>query len=101
MKKKIKIEKRIKIQPAERKDLTLPYPYFIYAKGLVGRQDFWKGEPLYLMGFAKDQKVHIGQLTFEQFWKNPKKCVGLFPIFENKKGKWHTYQDKIESIRVD
>ena len=92
--------KSITIQPKERKDLTLPYPYFIDAKTAeVGRQDFWKGEPLRLICFAKKGETK-GALTFAEFLKNHKKCIGLYPVFAHKDGEWYTYKDPIATVSV-
>jgi hypothetical protein len=93
----VKAVKTIRIQPKERKDMTLPYPYFIDAKGNVGRQDFWKGEPLKLICFAKKNEAK-SSLDFDKFWKNPSKCIGLYPVFEHSNGEWFTYKDPIESV---
>mgnify|MGYP001615781650 CR=1 FL=1 len=80
--------------------MTLPYPYFIDAKTAeVGRQDFWKGEPLKLICFAKKGETK-GALTFEEFVANPKKAVRLYPVFEHKNGEGYTYKDPIASISI-
>lgn len=87
------------IQPKERKDMTLPYPYFLDRNGKVGRQDFWKGEPLRLICFAKKGKAK-SSLTFEEFTQAPEKAVKLYPVFEHVDGKWFTYTDPIDSVKV-
>ncbi len=92
----------ITIQPKMRSDMKLPYPYHINVAefGMVERQDFWKGSPLKLICFAK-QGEHECALDYEKFVKNPKKCIGLYPVFEHRKGgAWYTYEDPIESISV-
>jgi len=96
------MEKTIRIQPKERADMTLPYPFFINEKGMVERQDFWKGNPFMLIGFNGTKKQEMDKKTIDiaVFKKNPKKAVGLYPIFANKKGEWTTYGDKIESVSV-
>jgi hypothetical protein len=79
---------------------VLPYPYFINQKGMVGRQDFWKGKPFKLIGFSpiKTQKFHKNQIDLKTFFKNPQKALGFYPIFEHKDGEWYTYQDKISQV---
>lgn len=93
---------KIRIQPKERPDMVLPYPFFIDEKGNVGRQDFWKGNPKKLIGFSpiKTQDFHKKQIDLRIFLKNPKKAIGMYPIFAHKDKNWHTYQDKIESIKI-
>ena len=90
----------IKIQPKQRQDKTLPYPYFIDEQGLVGRQDFWKGRPYKLVGFNGKPKTGIDGKTIDLdiFLKDPQKAVGLYPIFEHENGEWYTYEDKIDSV---
>lgn len=90
----------ISIQPSERPDGVLPYPYHIDETGGVGRQEFWKGKPLLLMGFAEKGK-HIMSLTFEEFWKKPNDCIGLYPVFEHRGGKWFTYSEQIRSVSIN
>lgn len=97
--------KTITIQPAQRKDGTLPYPFFLDEKGYVGRQDFWKGSPHMLIGF--NSKPINGydpkSIDVQAFMKDPQKAVGLYPIFAHKEGKgmeWYTYKDPIESVSV-
>jgi len=93
-------KKIIKIQPKERADGTLPYPFFIDEKGLVGRQDFWKGEPFELIGFDTSPSRHKGEIDFKQFWEKPELAIGLYPIFSHKNGEWITYSDPISSIDI-
>lgn len=93
--------KTITIQPQQRPNGTLPYPYHIDNKGNVGRQDFWKGEPLKLICFANKSNDTISTLTFKEFWKTPKETIGKYPVFEHKNGEWYTYQDIIENIRIN
>ena len=90
----------IKIQSEEKKDLLLPYPFFIDKEGMVGRQDFWKGKPEKLIGFQKANEINI-DLSFGEFWKCPKKAVGLYPVFLHKNGRWNTYfGSKIGKVAV-
>ncbi len=92
----------IKIQPKERSNMTLPYPYFIDEKGNVGRQDFWKGNPKKLIGFSpiKEQVFDSRQIDVSVFLKDSQKAIGMYPIFMHKNKEWYTYQDKIESIKI-
>lgn len=92
--------KTIVIQPKEREDMTLPYPYHIDASGEVGRQDFWKGKPKKLVGFAASPMIHEVVVNLKSFLKKPKLAIGMFPIFEQADGQWYTYTVYIESISV-
>ena len=96
--------KTIRIQPKERKDMTLPYPYFIDMKnGNVGRQDFWKGEPYKLIGFnPKPTNLYDPKgIGFFKFIKNPELSIGMYPIFANEDGsERRTYKDPIESVSI-
>lgn len=100
MKKSIKLRESIRIQPREREDGTLPYPFFINADGNVGRQDFWKGRPLKLVGFNGKPNTGVDSKTIDLklFLEKPKRAIGLYPIFEHKDGEWFTYKDPIQSI---
>ena len=93
--------KTVSIQPKGLKDLTLPYPYIIDNWGNVGRQDFWKGEPKRLMGFNSLPEAGDISLLFFDFWDDPEKAVGMFPVFEDLGGVWKTYTNPIKSIRIN
>jgi hypothetical protein len=88
---------QIALQPTQRPDGTLPYPYFIDEKGKVGRQDFWKGDPATLIGFVRSLQSQDMALSVPNFIEEPKKAIGLFPVFADKNDKWTTYGDAIES----
>ena len=92
---------KIRIQPRESENKVLPYPYFIDEKGFIGRQDFWKGKPKKLLGFYNFPESGDITLMFEDFWVEPERCVGLYPVFEHKNGEWFTSKIPIESIRVE
>lgn len=94
----MKEKKKIKIQPQEIDDGTLPYPYFIDNEGLVGRQDFWKGNPYRLLGFSKMPEAGDMELSFEYFWKIPEKAIGMYPVFADKRNNWTTQTNVIESV---
>ena len=95
--------KIITIQPKEREDNVLPYPYFIDEKGMVGRQDFWKGKPKQLIGFNGKPNAEMDKKTIDlsKFLETPKKAIGLYPFFEHKDGEWFTYKDPIASVSVN
>jgi hypothetical protein len=93
---------RIRIQPLQRADGILPYPFFILESGHIERQDFWKGKPKSLIGFSvKSTPGYVkGSITLMMFLKDPKRAIGMFPIFEHDDSNWFTYEDAIESIKL-
>ena len=80
--------------------MTLPYPYHVDGKGLVGRQDFWKGRPSKLLGFNGSPKSGSIDLSFKEFIKNTSKARGKYPVFECKNGDWFTSNDRTASVRL-
>lgn len=100
----IKVIKKMKtliLQPKTRANGQMPYPYFIEEDGNVGRQDFWKGEPLKLIGFdinPSDHGMSNKSVDLSDFIRDPEIAVNMYPIFEHKDGEWYTYEDKIKSV---
>lgn len=97
--------KILKIQPEERADGTLPFPFFIDEKSYVSKQQFWKGAPYMLIGF--NSKPINGydpkSIDTKEFFKDPKKAIGMYPIFAHKEEKgmeWYTYKDPIERVEI-
>ncbi len=90
--------KILKIQQEEQPNGTLPYSYFIHKNGKVGRQDFWKGHPFKLLGFSKNPVAGDMQIILSYFIFNPKAVIGMYPVFSDKKGKWFTSKDAVESV---
>ena len=91
------------IQPAPENDslgARLPYPYHVFvADGVVGRQDFWKGNPASVVGFAKRAGRCAVDLTFTA-WKNePSKAVGMFCVFADASGDFTADVRPIASVQ--
>lgn len=91
---------KIMIQPREQWDGKLPYPYWINADQTIGRQDFWEGRPYMLIGFANDYVPGEIDLSFADFWANPKLAVGKHPVFSDKKHNWFTAEQIIDRVQV-
>lgn len=91
---------KIKIQPQELGNGTLPYPYWIDDDNAVGRQDFWKGKPYRLIGFCKKLEAGAIDLYIRKWRENPEKAIGMYPIFADKKDNWDTYDQIIASVQV-
>jgi hypothetical protein len=66
--------------------------------GKVQRQDFWHGNPYKLLGFSKKPKAGKMELSFEQFWAEPEKAIGMFPVFSDAKDNWTTQCVEVESV---
>ena len=98
MKKLKKIAKTIMIQPAEKVNGVLPYPYFINKNGLIGRQNFWRGNPYKLLGFSIKPIAGNIELEFKDFWKKPKLAEGMYAVFTDNKDNWTTLKDEIDYI---
>lgn len=90
----------ISIQPKEQEDGTLPYPYHINDKGLVGRQDFWNGNPYSLKGFSKKLTTGKMELLVDDFLKDPEQAVGMYPVFADKEDNWYTHGVAIASVKT-
>jgi hypothetical protein len=99
--------KIISIQPANTEtgviDVTKarPYPYHIEAEtGNVGRQDFWKGDPLRLMGFQDDANVQHVDVLYREFAADPQVSVGKFPVFMRADGSMYSMTLPVDSVTV-
>lgn len=81
------IERQVSVQVANTPtgdydvDQPLPYPYHVAAEGRVGRQDFWRGEPVKLLGFQNSREHQNVDVLFDEFWTNPDVAVGKWPVF--------------------
>lgn len=79
----------------------LPYPWHIDPKnGNVGRQDFWKGDPLRLLGFQDTAEVQRLDMMFGAFVADPEAAVGKFPVFLKKGGGMYNITEPITSVTV-
>ena len=92
---------RIKIQPQELSNGTLPYPYFVSEDGMVGRQDFWKGNPKKFIGFADAPvagNIKYALVQYLNLQVTPD-VRGMYPVFEKEDGSWYTETNPIESVK--
>ncbi len=92
---------RIKIQPRELSNGTLPYPFFVDEDGMVGRQDFWKGNPKKFIGFSEEPKAGDIKYARVQYFnmKVTPEVSGMYPVFERDDGSWYTGTNPIESVK--
>lgn len=99
------MSKTITIQPANTPtgdyDVSepLPYPFHIDAEtGDVGRQDFWKGDPLRLIGFQSTAETQRVDVHFEDFAAYPESAVDRFPVFVRADGTIYSMTNPIRSV---
>lgn len=92
--------KTITIQPAQQPDGRLPFPYFVTEGGAVGRQDYWKGDPLNVIGFQNRFDVQQVDVLFEEFWADPDLAIGKYVVLEDAQGTFSTWLTAIETVRV-
>ncbi len=81
---------RLKIQPQELSDGMLPYPFYVDEKGLVGRQDFWRGKPHRVLGFCAKPVAGEIDLEFSDFLNSPQIAVGMYIVVSDKEDNWST-----------
>lgn len=72
----------------------LPYPFHVDEAGNVDRQDFWRGEPLAIIGFQADPDVQQVDLHWRDFLKAPQAAVGMLVVGVDGKGGMATYNVK-------
>lgn len=72
---------RIRIQPSTLPDLSSPYPWVIHENGDVEDQPFWNGDPAALVGFQSRFDDHELTLLLSQWWADPQRAVGMYPVF--------------------
>lgn len=78
-----------------------PYPFHIDPKtGNVGRQDFWKGDPLRLLGFQDTAEVQRVTMFLEAFVADPPAAIGKFPVFIKKGGGIYSSIEPITEVTV-
>lgn len=78
-----------------------PYPFFVRKDGSVGRQDFWAGLVVRVVGFQRDLAVAAVDLSWTEAWADPARAVGMYLVTSNESGEWSTHQTAIESITVE
>lgn len=100
----------LRVQPASRIDnLTAdgqemtqqPYPLFVSEDGSVGRQDFWDGRILRVVGFMRDLAVQEVNLWWKDAWTDPQQAVGMYVVARDKDGQLFNLDTAVESITVE
>jgi hypothetical protein len=97
----------LRVQPASRIDnLTAdghemtqqPYPLFVNEGGWVGRQDFWDGRVLRVVGFMRDLAVQEVDLWWKDVWTDPQQAVGTYAVAVDRDGNMFNLDTAVESI---
>lgn len=78
----------------------LPYPFHVAEDGSIGRQDFWAGEPLEVIGFQKDLAVEQIDLWWSDCLEDPQAAVGMYVVTRDKNGGMATHVQAIQSVTV-
>lgn len=102
------MKKLIRLQPSEFVDnirdghemTKLPYPFFVSEDGVIGSQDFWKGDPARVIGFQKDLAVQQIDLWWSDVVEDPQQAVGMYLVTSNAEGTWGTHSMAISDVSV-
>lgn len=78
----------------------LPYPFHVWPDGLIHRQEFWRGKPRRVVGFADTPNPGKIDLWWEDTVKDPTQAVGKYVITQDVGGGMSTHQTAIESVEV-
>ena len=90
----------ITVQQATLSSGKMPYPFHVTESGLVDRQDYWRGDPLLLIGFAADVEDRSIDVRAVDFVADPAQVHGMHPVFESVDGSWATWPGPVESTTV-
>lgn len=100
------MESYLTLQPSARVDhitgdgreLTqLPYPFHVDAHGEILRQDFWRGNPVRVIGFQKRVDVQRIDRTWHEIWERPELAVNMYAVTADERGKFSTQTMAIQS----
>jgi len=78
----------------------LPYPFVVDGDGLVAGQDFWKGDPYRVIGFAKDLAVQHLELSWRDVVRDPQLAVGMYLVTSDEAGDWGTHWTAVRSMTI-
>jgi hypothetical protein len=78
----------------------LPYPFFADEHGMIGRQDFWNGRVLRIVGFQEDLAQEMIDLFWDDAYAEPEKAIGMYVVTENQHGDWVTHMTAVRSMNV-
>lgn len=101
--------KIITLQPSPRVDqitedgreLTqLPYPFHVAESGDIDRQDFWRGSPLEVLGFANRLDVQRVDLWWDDALGDPQQAVGKYIVTQDADGTIGTHECAVSRVEV-
>lgn len=79
----------------------LPYPFFVNEEtGAVGRQEFWQGTVLRVVGFQKDLARHEIDLWWEGAVKDPQRAVGMYVVTTDSEGGMGVHPTAVSSMEI-
>lgn len=74
-----------------REGTRLPYPFHCGEDGTVQRQDFWRGDPIKVIGFQNDRDIQQVDLWWSDFVNTPEAAVGKYIVAVDDRGGMSTY----------
>lgn len=78
---------------------TNTLPYIIDRQLRVTNQSVWKGKPLFLIGFSKDEEASV-DLDAKTVFEKPHLCIGMYPVFKHHDGGIYIYRKKITAVSM-
>ncbi len=88
------------ITPDGRELTRMPYPLYVDERGLVGRQDYWKGNPLQIIGLAEDFSVASVDLSWEEVTRDPGSAIGMYLVTACADGSMATHTLAVSRITI-
>lgn len=73
---------KLTFQQAAGPKLDTPFPYTVHPDGAIAYQEFWNGEPAWLLGFRRPGETGLA-LAVHQWWFTPEAALGLEPVFRS------------------
>lgn len=80
--------------------MAVPYPFHVGEDGMVGRQEFWRGDPKAVLGFQRDIDLMMVDLFWADAVADPEQMVGMFPVFTTSDGRWYTLRLPISGYSI-
>lgn len=99
----------IKLQPAAYIDniyeggyvgTKLPYPFFVNEDGNVGRQDFWRGAIVRVIGFQRDLAKMQIDVRWVEAIDDLSKVIGMYLVTSDENATYGVHQTAIIEAEV-
>jgi hypothetical protein len=74
-----------------------PYPFHVQADGTILRQELWRGDPLRVVGFAKDLAVERIDLDWGEARADHTRTHGMYVVTQNDKGGLSVHLGAVQS----